>query len=82
MLSAAKIATTITEFFMLLYWVLAGANAMGLIHIDPSYMYSDYENPRVVAWNWSFFPIDIALSVLGLWARFLTLPSDKNINWK
>ena len=33
-------------------------------------MYSDYENPLVIAWNWSFFPIDIAFALIGLSARF------------
>lgn len=65
-----KTLTTATELAMLLYWVLATALILGLIQIDPSYMYSDYENPLVVAWNWSFFPIDIAFALSGLWARF------------
>ncbi len=65
-----KIATTITEIAMLLYWALAGALASNLISIDPSMMYSDYENPLVVAWNWSFFPIDVAFAIIGLMARF------------
>lgn len=65
-----KTLTTITEVAMLLYWVLAGALALGLISIDPSLMYSDYQNPLVVAWNWSFFPIDVAFAIIGLTARF------------
>ena len=55
---------------MLAYWVLAAVLVIGLIHIPPEYMYSDYENPLVVAWNWSFFPIDIVFVICGLWARF------------
>ena len=55
---------------MLLYWVLAGALVLELITIDPSLMYSDYQNPLVVAWNWSFFPIDVAFAIIGLTARF------------
>lgn len=65
-----KVATTITELAMLTYWILAGALALSLISIDPSLMYSDYENPLVVAWNWSFFPIDVAFAIIGLTARF------------
>lgn len=65
-----KIATTVTEIAMLLYWVLAGVLALDLIKIDPALMYSDYQNPRVVAWNWSFFPIDVAFAISGLAARF------------
>jgi len=62
--------TTITELAMLLYWIMAGALAFDLISIDPSLMYSDYQNPIVVAWNWSFFPIDVAFALIGLAARF------------
>lgn len=57
---------------MLFYWFLAGALSLGLISIDPSLMYSDYQNPLVIAWNWSFFPIDIAFAIIGLTARFGT----------
>ena len=65
-----KTATTITELAMLVYWILAAALTFNLISIDPSLMYSDYQNPLVVAWNWSFFPIDIAFAIIGLTARF------------
>ncbi len=54
---------------MLVYWLLAGALTLDLITIDPSLMYSDYQNPLVVAWNWSFFPIDVAFAIIGLAAR-------------
>ncbi|MDA9207858.1 YvaD family protein [Octadecabacter sp.] len=65
-----KSMTTATEVAMLLYWVLAGALVLGLVSIDPALMYSDYQDPRVIAWNWSFFPIDIAFAGIGLVARF------------
>lgn len=61
---------------MILYWVLAAAMALGLLQIDPELMYSDYENPLVVAWNWSFFPIDIAFATIGLVARFGRVSAD------
>ena len=67
-----RTATTITELAMLAYWVLAGALVLKLISIDPALMYSDYENPLVIAWNWSFFPIDVAFAFAGLSARFGT----------
>ena len=70
-----KHLTTATEVGMILYWVFAGALVAGWIEIDPALMYSDYENPLVVAWNWSFFPIDIAFALSGLAAKFLPLPA-------
>jgi hypothetical protein len=68
-----KALTTATEIGMLAYWILATALVLELIAIDPALMYSNYENPLVVAWNWSFFPIDVAFAVIGLTARFGTL---------
>lgn len=65
--------TTATNLMMILYWCLAGALALDLVAIDPALMYSDFENPRVVAWNWSFFPIDMAFAILGLIAVFGSL---------
>jgi hypothetical protein len=65
-----KFMTTLTEIGMLAYWILATALVWNLVSIDPSLMYSDYKNPLVVAWNWSFFPIDVAFAVIGLTARF------------
>lgn len=69
-LHVLKVFTTVTEIAMLLYWLLAGALVLDLISVDPSLMYSDYQNPLVIAWNWSFFPIDFAFAVIGLTARF------------
>ena len=65
-----RFLTTATEIAMLLYWVLAGALALDLVSIDPSLMYSNYQEPLVLAWNWSFFPIDVAFAITGLVARF------------
>lgn len=65
-----KFATTTTEILMVVYWIFATALVLGVISIDPNLMYSDYNNPLIVAWNWSFFPIDIAFAVIGLTAKF------------
>ncbi len=72
-----KLTTTITEVLMLLYWVLAAALVFNFINIDPSLMYSDYENPLVVAWNWSFFPIDIAFASIGLFSKYGNVIGDR-----
>lgn len=61
-------ALTITDVLFLLYWLAAGASLVGLIALPPSLMYAGYDDPRVMAWNWSFLPIDLAFSVVGLFA--------------
>ncbi|WP_204112536.1 DUF5360 family protein [Shimia biformata] len=61
---------TVTEVGMLAYWLLAATLALGIVAIPAEYMYSDHTNPLVVAWNWSFLPIDVAFAGLGLYSRF------------
>ena len=65
-----KVLLTITEGGMILYWLFASLVALGIIFVPPEYMYSDYQNPTVVAWNWSFFPLDITFAVSGLYSRY------------
>ncbi|MEH6569923.1 MAG: DUF5360 family protein [Halioglobus sp.] len=64
---------TATEGGMLLYWVVASLVVAGLLNVPPEYMYSDYQNPLIVAWNWSFFPLDVMFAVLGLVGRFANI---------
>ncbi len=56
---------------MLAYWVLALIMLAGWQVVPPDAMYSDFDNPLIVAWNWSFFPIDVAFAFLGLLSRFV-----------
>ena len=62
------IALAVTDVAFLAYWAVAAAALAGLISLPAALMYAGYEEPRVVAWNWSFLPIDIAFSVTGLLA--------------
>ncbi len=55
----------ITDLAMLLYW---GITAVHLI--SPAYLYSDYTNPILVDWNWSFFPLDMLISATGLFSLY------------
>ncbi|MBB4823543.1 hypothetical protein HNO89_000763 [Sporosarcina luteola] len=45
------------------------ATALKMIPLE--YAYSDYTNPILIAWNWSFFPLDMAISVTGLSSIYL-----------
>jgi hypothetical protein len=62
---ALSIAFTLTDTLFLLYWSVSGLAQARLIHIPPEWMYSHYDQPMVIAWNWSFLPLDLAFSVLG-----------------
>lgn len=61
---------SLTDILFLAYWTLASLMSFNLVSIPPSYMYANYENPLVVAWNWSFLGVDLAFSVLGLAAVY------------
>ena len=61
-----KLALSITDLAFIAYWIAAALSLVKLIEIPPSLMFADYTVPSVVAWNWSFFPLDLAFSIIGL----------------
>ncbi|WP_395630530.1 DUF5360 family protein [Aquidulcibacter sp.] len=63
-----KWALTATDVAFMVYWSIALLECLGLISIPSDWLYAHAHDPRVVAWNWSFFPLDIAFSITGLWA--------------
>lgn len=65
-----RVALTVTEIGMLAYWLIALAMLTGWQIIPPDQMYSDHADPVMVAWNWSFLPLDLGFAVLGLYGRF------------
>lgn len=69
-----------TDIGMLLYWAITAAMALKLLDIPGDWLFKDYHDPRVMAWNWSFFPLDILLSVTGLAA--LRMESAGHPNWR
>lgn len=63
-----KFSLTTTDVAFLIYWTIAALLELGALDIPRDMMYADYDNPRVSAWNWSFFPLDVIFSVVGLMA--------------
>ena len=61
-------AMATTDILFLVYWSVSALVALGLISIPADYLYKDYHNPLMMAWNWSFMPLDVVLSLLGLYA--------------
>jgi len=60
-----------TDVAMLAYWSVTAAKALGLIDVPGEWLFSDYTNPAIVAWNWSFLPLDLLFSVSGITAAVL-----------
>jgi len=60
------IAITVTDVAFILYWTVAALAQAGIVQIPPEWMYANYDKPDVIAWNWSFLPMDLAFSLFGL----------------
>lgn len=56
----------ITDLGFLAYWLSA---AIGVF--PPEWLYKNYDNPILIAWNWSFAPVDLMASALGLYSLVL-----------
>lgn len=51
----------LVDVSFIVYW------AITYLHLlPPEFLYKDYTNPVLVDWNWSFFPIDMLISISGL----------------
>ena len=59
-------ALAVTDLAFLAYWAVTGLSALGVITLPAWLLFAGYHEPRVVAWNWSFLPLDVAFSVSGL----------------
>lgn len=65
----------ITDIGFIIYWFIT------LFHLIPQYLlFKDYTNPILVSWNWSFFPLDMVISLTGLSSLYLFYQG--NILWK
>ena len=56
-----KILMWVIDLGFIVYWSLIITNAL-----PAEAMFEGYNDPYVQAWNWSFFPLDIAASITGI----------------
>lgn len=49
------------DIAFILYWLVTA-----LHWIPQEWLFKDYGNPILVAWNWSFLPLDLLISATGL----------------
>lgn len=55
----------VVDLGFITYWLVTA------LHLLPdAYLYNDYTNPILVNWNWSFFPLDILVSITGLYSVY------------
>ncbi|WP_372369472.1 DUF5360 family protein [Candidatus Uabimicrobium sp. HlEnr_7] len=51
----------VVDIGFIVYWLIT------LLELIPGeYLFQDYSNPILVAWNWSFLPLDLFISGTGL----------------
>jgi hypothetical protein len=58
---ATKLLMLLTDLGFAAYWLVT---ALGLI--PESWLFKDYHDPLLMAWNWSFLPLDLLVSASGL----------------
>ena len=62
-LKALMLATHVGLFAC---WLLTALFAIGAVSVPGEWLFSDYRDPIVISWNWSFLPLDFVLSVAGI----------------
>ena len=75
-----KACLLLTDIGFLTYWAVSAFVLVGLLNIPGEWLFNDYFNPIVFAWNWSFMPLDVILSILGIVS--LRLLARGNGSWK
>jgi hypothetical protein len=61
-----------TDIGFIVYWLIT---LVGLI--PAAYLFKDYHEPILVAWNWSFLPLDLLVSASGLGSLALERRGDQ-----
>jgi Family of unknown function (DUF5360) len=64
--TALKRSLLIIDIAMILYWLVSLFALIGWFELPKSMMYGGYGTPIIDAWNWSFAPLDILFSLIGL----------------
>lgn len=63
----------VTDIGFILYWMVT------LLHLIPDeYLFNDYTDKVLTAWNWSFLPLDLAISATGFLSLYFY---KKNISF-
>lgn len=61
----------LTDIGFIVYWLITA------LHLIPTmYLFKDYADPILVAWNWSFLPLDLFVSATGLLSLYLHARGD------
>ena len=64
----------LTDIGFLLYWSVSVLVLAGVNLVPKEYLFNDYENPIVQAWNWSFFQWISCYRSADFWVFACTRP--------
>jgi ABC-type xylose transport system permease subunit len=56
----------VTDVGFILYWGATFLMTAGVIALPADWLFKDYHDATVVAWNWSFMPLDLIASFTGI----------------
>ncbi|GAB4121953.1 MAG: YvaD family protein [Roseiflexaceae bacterium] len=56
----------ITDIGFIVYWLITALSLIPAV-----WLFKEYHNPIMVAWNWSFMPLDLFISSTGLTSLWL-----------
>jgi hypothetical protein len=62
----------VVDLGFVFYWLITILNL-----IPEEYLFKDYKNPLLVAWNWSFLPLDMLISFSGFCSIYLYQKAKK-----
>jgi hypothetical protein len=68
MAASLRLLLQITDWGFIVYWSVTALATLHVIALPPEWLFRNYTDPAVVAWNWSFLPLDLAASATGLLA--------------
>lgn len=74
-MKSLRIFFLITDIGFILYWLITLSGV-----IPAAYLFKDYHNPILSAWNWSFLPLDLLISFSGLFSLALLRKGD--LRWR
>ncbi|MBU8898677.1 YvaD family protein [Corallococcus sp. M34] len=60
-----------TDTLFLAYWLATSLAALGVFAPPEGWLFKDYHDARVVAWNWSFLPLDVLFALTGYLSVYL-----------
>ena len=66
MTNAQRAHLIATDVGLLSEWALSALMALHVLPAPDTWLYAGYHDPAIVAWNWSFLPLDLLLSLVGL----------------